>query len=179
MQEAERRKALREAGKPLSGYVRIDNVDCSDAILTTASFRQYTVVIPWSWLVSDNDKYGAALRKRDKYTHPDDFTQRRSPRLVLSAQYRDAKKRIAAEAVKQLPEGAQPFTGPVMVQATLIEPNRSRGRDVTNFCKLTHDALIGVCYKDDAQIDDAYWSRGAPDIDRPRLELTITELDPR
>jgi Holliday junction resolvase RusA-like endonuclease len=117
------------------------------------------VVLPWSHLCPDNRKHGAAIRGK-------------RPVILLTPEYRESKRKAHAEAVKQMPHAA--LTGPVSLVATLYPPNRSRTRDATNYCKMVHDALEGACYRNDGQIVRATWQFGAPDVDRPRVEIVIT-----
>jgi Holliday junction resolvase RusA-like endonuclease len=127
-----------------------------------------TLVIPWHYLVADNRKYGATGVGG-------------KARLFLTSEYSAAKRAVAVTARlegKKAKAKDLPLSVPVRVVATVYEPNRSRTRDVTNFCKLVHDALSGVIYEDDGQIDDARWIRGGIDKKNPRVEITITALSP-
>jgi Holliday junction resolvase RusA-like endonuclease len=126
----------------------------------TVAFMRF--VIPWSYLVTDNAKYAPALRGT-------------KPAMILTDAYRAASKRIHQEALNQL-DGAGWFVDPVSLQGVLFEPNQTAQRDITNYCKVVHDALEGVAYKNDRQIWRAVWERGPIDIDRPRLELTVRPL---
>ena len=64
--------------------------------------------------------------------------------------------------------------GPVRVHATVFFPNR-RG-DLDNRIKPTLDALQGVCFANDSQIWEVTFSR-ATDKDRPRVEITVEEIE--
>mgnify|MGYP001417846989 CR=1 FL=1 len=126
------------------------------------TFRR--VSLPWSVLVPDGEKHQPVIRGT-------------KPFMVLTMRYREAKIQ-ARRLLKQQCLGFAPLAGRVQVMATLFEPNVSRTRDVSNYAKLAHDALSGIVYVDDGQIDDLRWRRGAVCIDRPRLELSITEVSP-
>jgi Holliday junction resolvase RusA-like endonuclease len=163
--EAERRTARRAAGLPLedespktAAYVHV----------IEGSFRGLRrVTLPWSVLVPDGERFAAGVRRRSdgKYRAI----------LVMTLRYRKAK--AAARKLLQSDYGnVPPLTGRVRVAATLYEPNASRIRDVSNFAKLVNDAMTGIIYVDDGQIDEMHWQRGAPDIDRPRLEISVTEI---
>lgn len=117
--------------------------------------------LPWSHLLADNRKYAPALNKE------------RRPCIILTKDYRQAKKR-AVDALQEQLAGCKPIVGPVTLEARFWEPDRRWRRDITNYAKLVHDALNGLAYLDDSLIDEAQWIRAGVDIDRPRLELTIT-----
>ncbi|HEY2851152.1 MAG TPA: RusA family crossover junction endodeoxyribonuclease [Gemmatimonadaceae bacterium] len=99
--------------------------------------------------------------------------------LILSAAYRAGKKKAEDELRDQMTNGAypvHPLQGRLMLVARMFEPNRSSRRDIANYAKMVHDALTGIVYEDDSQLDRVTWIRAGVDIDRPRLELTITVL---
>jgi len=158
--EAERRKARRKAGLPL------DDTSPNTAVYVHViedSFRGFRkVTLPWSVLVPDNERTQPVIRGK-------------RPFLVLTKKYKGAKaeaRKIITQAYAHFP----PLTCRVSVDATLYEPNASRTRDISNYEKLVHDSLSGLLYVDDGQIDDLRWHRGHPDIDRPRLEISVTEI---
>lgn len=117
-----------------------------------------TLVIPFGILTSDNgrDKFMLARGK-----------------LILTGKYRDRK------AAVKLTAGAQ-YRGalvecPVHIATVLYEPDRRR-RDIANYNKFVNDALSGVVYVDDSQIDRVTNVRGPVDRANPRIEITITQL---
>jgi Holliday junction resolvase RusA-like endonuclease len=113
--------------------------------------------IPWSCLVSDNAKYGVLDGK-----------------LIAQKPYREAKKRIHALALEVM--GDRPsFLQPVALVARVWMPDNRR-HDLTNSCKLVHDALEDAVVEDDSQLHDVRWIRAGVDVDAPRAELTITPL---
>lgn len=115
------------------------------------------VRIPWSALVSDNDKYTVAHGK-----------------LVLTDPYRAAKKAIGnagADAMGGFPH----LDGPLSLTARVWMPD-NRPHDLTNFCKVVHDGLEKVVYRADSQLYDVRWIRAGVDVDAPRCELTISPL---
>jgi Holliday junction resolvase RusA-like endonuclease len=155
--EARRRSERAARGLPLNETANRNGAPPGVAHFVPAEVVR--VVLPWSFLCSDNDKDRAGIRGR------------RAVKLLTDA-YKDAKKKAHEEAVKQMPHAA--LAGPVSLVATLYPPNRSRTRDATNYCKMVHDALEGACYRNDGQIVRATWQFGAPDVDRPRVEIVIT-----
>jgi Holliday junction resolvase len=77
-------------------------------------------------------------------------------------------RRIKSEEGKQYMEQAgtiarryvsQPITGPVAVQI-LYCPKNQAGLDLDNVCKVVLDALTGVCWHDDRQINRLSIERG-------------------
>lgn len=64
----------------------------------------------------------------------------------------------------------------------MISLDRFHGVSSRNSCsdyaKLVHDALTGLAFVDDSQLDDVHWIRAGVDIDRPRLSLELTALAP-
>jgi Holliday junction resolvase RusA-like endonuclease len=128
-----------------------------------------SIVLPWSTLLTDNNRQHWV-----------------GTRMMTTKEYKLAKQR-AVEAIKAQIEASnwpdllghewQPlFTTPIAIKVALIEPNRSAKRDLLNYQKLICDAMSGVVYSDDSQIDDAHFMRGTPNIDRPRAEITVTPL---
>ena len=125
--------------------------------------------LPWSALISDNRKYGAATGRKG----PTSF-----PRLVLTPEYRAAKHKARSEAINamrleliQFPALARPLS----LEAKVFVPD-SRIHDVCNFAKCAHDAMEGVIFKTDSWLHDVRWIRAGIDVDQPRAELTITPL---
>lgn len=117
------------------------------------------LTLPWAVLVPDNAKYGVVRGK-----------------IILTKAYRTAKE--SARMLAQLTFKRRRLYGPVSVVATLYEPDRDRSRDLSNYCKLVHDALSDAAYTDDAQIDDVRWLRGPVDPKNPRCEITISPITP-
>jgi Holliday junction resolvase RusA-like endonuclease len=131
---------------------------------TSGSFRQTSVLprprleivrirLPWSTLVSDNQRSGATS--------------------WLGKEYRAAVARARIEVQKQLNAG--PIDVRVRVEGRLWEPNRQR-RDIANYEKLALDALKKLVYADDDLVDEIEWTRAGVDVDAPRLELTVIPL---
>jgi Holliday junction resolvase RusA-like endonuclease len=120
------------------------------------------ITLPWSALLGDNAKYAPAHRGQ-------------KPVIILTLAYRTAKARAQLTIERQL-IGLTPLEGPCSLCARMIEPDRRTRRDIANYAKLVHDALTGWAFVDDSQLDDVRWIRAGVDIDRPRLELTITAI---
>jgi Holliday junction resolvase RusA-like endonuclease len=119
------------------------------------------IVLPWSSLLADNRKYASN----------DDS-------VWTTKEYRAAKAKAVESITQQLPDGWTPIAVPVAFRLVFIEPNRQRRRDILNYQKLVCDALKGLVYVDDSLIDDHHWTRGIPDIDRPRAEITVQAIAP-
>ena len=168
--KAEREGRSRRAafgGLPGAGFV-VETAN-SGATTTLVSVRfegplllPVRLRIPWSALVSDNDKYTVNPRKRGS--------------LILTPEYREAKRRIAALAVGAM-QDRPAAQCPLALVARVWLPNR-RKHDVCNFSKCVHDALAGIVYQDDMWLHDMRWIRAGVDVDAPRCELTITPLTP-
>lgn len=67
-----------------------------------------------------------------------------------------------------------PLSGPLIVTMHLYHRTR-RKSDIDNFNKLVFDALSGIVYEDDEQIESLCISKGH-DKDNPRVELSIIEF---
>lgn len=125
------------------------------------------VTLPWSTLISDNRKYAPVLRGSGL---------RVRARMILTTTYREAYA-LARECINEQLSDRPLLTGRLALVATLYAPPaRGRKRDVANHAKFVQDCMNGVVYKDDEQIDDSRWIRGPNDVDRPRLEITVTQL---
>ncbi|MCA9180287.1 MAG: RusA family crossover junction endodeoxyribonuclease [Planctomycetales bacterium] len=68
----------------------------------------------------------------------------------------------------------QPLTGPLRVQVTPFFGTR-RKADIDNFNKLWADALTGIVWEDDSQIEELRL-RMAYDKQRPRIEVVTRAL---
>jgi len=68
----------------------------------------------------------------------------------------------------------KPLTGAVSADVTLFF-GMKRKADLDNFHKLSLDALTGIAYEDDSQIDELRVRRGY-DKKNPRIELTVATL---
>lgn len=65
----------------------------------------------------------------------------------------------------------EPLTGPLSLEVTLYFGTRRKG-DIDNFNKLVLDALTGIVWEDDSQIEELRL-RKAYDKERPRVEVEI------
>lgn len=68
-----------------------------------------------------------------------------------------------------------PIAGPVEVSIAIFFGTR-RKCDWDNFHKLSMDALTGIAWEDDSQIQLATVRKGY-DKERPRMEITIKEME--
>ena len=155
-EEAARRRTALTSGVPF--------VDRQQPSAADAGMR--CVRLPWSVLIADNAKYSTMVGSGNE-----------RGRIWLTEEYRLAKHHASLKASEQL-TGLAPLEGPVALEALLFEPDRKRMRDLSNYSKLVHDALNGLAYVDDRQIDRLTWIRAGVDIDAPRLEVTVVRIAP-
>ena len=78
-------------------------------------------------------------------------------RMIISAAGREYKRAVAVAAFEQ---DAFLIRGAIAVQIAATAPDNRR-RDLDNILKATLDALGGVCYEDDSQIENlaVFWTR--------------------
>ena len=138
------RAQLRKAGVDLTKLVRAKPV-----VPHTPFVGPVTIVVPFSDLCPDNQKFGAMV-VRGKGGKP-------RASLYLSSKYREAKRRIAELAQEAMGTMA-PEGGDVEATFQVWMPDRRR-RDMINYAKLLCDALSGIVYEDDSQITHARWTR--------------------
>lgn len=119
------------------------------------------IVLPWSTLVSDNDRLGVMNGQK-----------------IKTKVAREAMKRIRSIAESAVPEGFRAAAYPVALEAKVYFPRNSAVGDAPNFAKHVHDSLEGIVYQNDRWLYDARWRRAGSDIDHPRAEITITLLAP-
>lgn len=91
-------------------------------------------------------------------------------RIVPTAQGRDYK-----ELVRITNHECVPLEGDVRITLTVYRPQK-RG-DLDNVLKVALDALIGVCYGDDAQIVEIHAYRH-DDKHNPRVEVVVETIIP-
>lgn len=116
------------------------------------------IVLPWAVVVSDNQRHGLV-----------------GGRVRLTGRYR---QRLATASL--LVAGSwrgEALRGRAALSVVVHAPDRRR-RDLANLLKHLCDALTGAALEDDAQLDDVRVTRGAIDRANPRVELTLTPLDP-
>lgn len=83
------------------------------------------------------------------------------------------------DCLRQLPPPSRPLAGPVNVKCLYFMPTRRRV-DLTNLLEATDDILVkaGVLADDCAAVVAAHdGSRVLLDRKRPRVEITITEME--
>tara|TARA_R100000365_G_C2726532_1_gene57730 strand:- start:594 stop:917 length:324 start_codon:yes stop_codon:yes gene_type:complete len=68
----------------------------------------------------------------------------------------------------------EPLSVPLAIEVTIYFPTKRRS-DWDNFHKLSMDALSGIVWEDDSQIEDARVLKRY-DKYKPRIEITITPL---
>jgi Holliday junction resolvase RusA-like endonuclease len=116
------------------------------------------LTFPWSVLVPDNRRT-APFRGRQVLTH----------------EYRQAKEAMFMLARMQY-RGPQFRQRGLAIHAVLFVPDNRR-RDPTNYAKMIQDALQGVVYVDDSQLDDCRYTRGGLDPANPRVEIVVRVAD--
>lgn len=164
--EAERRNALREQGHATLGERMVKNGHAVRVPVIDDGVR--CIVLPWSMLCSDNNRVAPATRKVGAGGE-------RKAVFLLTQEFRNAKSAGREKAMRDVHE-LPPLDGRIEFTARLYEPNRTSHRDIQNFAKLAADVCSGIAYTDDKQIDRALWYREPPDIDAPRLVLTVRKL---
>ncbi|WP_024356716.1 RusA family crossover junction endodeoxyribonuclease [Leucobacter chironomi] len=88
---------------------------------------------------------------------------------------REAEGRVLA-AFRAAYPNAEPLTGRLLVEARFYRATR-RGVDADNLAKLAMDALNGVAFVDDEQIEKFIVERHYGAGDRARTEVRIYEKD--
>ena len=124
------------------------------------------ILIPWSYLVSDNER-------KEPYLVQDGG--RVVARMRLSRKYANALSAIGQLARNKVGE-CEPYAGPLAIEVRVWVPGNSAHHDIANFCKLVHDALERVVYRNDTWLHDIHWRRCGVDVDAPRAEISLTPL---
>ena len=113
----------------------------------------YDIVLPWRGLVPDNRRFIGGKAH------------------VLTRRYRTGKELCATLAMTQVrgrpvhPEGA------VWMHLAFYMPDKRR-RDPNNLLKGIADALEGIVYVDDKQIEKLEWENMGIDRKYPRVEIS-------
>jgi hypothetical protein len=125
----------------------------------------FTLRIPWSHLVSDNEHTAAIIKGKAV--------------PLRTKRYREAKRALRRHAQAALGRGIyEPATYPLEVTAHVWVPDAIRAYDVSNIGKCLLDALETVVYTKDHWAYRTHWLREGVDVDAPRAELTICRIDP-
>jgi hypothetical protein len=122
--------------------------------------------IPWSHLVSDNQRFTIAVQNAGGGVRHC---------LVLRQEYRDAKAAIRGQVALQLGE-VTPVAMPLSLVAAVWVPDE-RPHDCVNFAKLLHDSLEKVIYTNDRWLYSAHWYRAGVRVDQPGADITIAPLE--
>lgn len=125
-----------------------------------------TLLLPWSYLVSDNAKYVARIAGT---------MEKPVPKLNLSPEYRRGKG-LVHDAARTKLGLVEPAAIPLALEARVWVPDDNRAHDVCNFAKCVHDALEDVVYTKDRWLHDIHWIRAGVDVDAPRCEIRIAPL---
>ncbi len=83
-----------------------------------------------------------------------------------------AQEKLVADAAKAA--GAVPFAGPVRLTVRAYRATKRRC-DWDNLGKLVSDALNGICWEDDSQVEDARVLKFL-DRDNPRTEVDVAPM---
>jgi Holliday junction resolvase RusA-like endonuclease len=118
------------------------------------------IVIPWKFLAQCNHRLMPVIRGN-------------KARLITAAGYREAKER-AEWHIKKHWKG-QPLTVPVQLEARCYFPDR-RKRDAGNLSKMVLDAMSGIVFDDDSQVEDERWIKAGYDKRDPRIEVSVLPL---
>jgi Holliday junction resolvase RusA-like endonuclease len=120
--------------------------------------RDLRLTLPWDVMTPDNRRF-----------HP-------GRGHVLTTRYRRGKEAAYLLVMSQVkaPRPVFPVEA-VQVSLDFFVPDKRR-RDPTNLLKGLLDALEGVVYSDDKQIEALSWRKGALDRENPRVEITISPL---
>lgn len=118
------------------------------------------LTLPWDCLTPDNRRFN----------HQRGHT--------LTVRYREGKEKIYLLAKSQIrpPRPAFP-TERVQMNLQFFVPDK-RKRDPSNLLKGMCDALEGVVYTDDKQIDGLSWRRAGLDRQNARVEITVCLYTP-
>lgn len=122
-----------------------------------------TITIPWRFVQHDNHRLMPARPRQGQYT----------ARLITAPEYRAAKE--AAEWVIKGQWRNEKLRGGLVLVARCFFPDNRR-RDAGNYRKLCTDAMSGICYDDDAQLESETWQKAGIDKTNPRVEISITPL---
>lgn len=104
--------------------------------------------------LSVNHTYGQTGNRRFMYTRGKEY-----------------KEKIS-ELARKVMDDDPPINGPVVVRITYTFPDKRR-RDVTNYDKGILDAMQGIVYHDDTQIEEITLKKVAPDRNTPKTEIEI------
>lgn len=80
------------------------------------------------------------------------YYRRSGHTMYLSKSGRQFKEDAAIDVFAAVGK-VKPLTGRIGVQIELVAPNKTRDTDIDNRVKATLDALQGLLYEDDSQID--------------------------
>ncbi len=122
------------------------------------------LTLPWSLLVSDNERKEPYLVLEGGKQHA---------RMRLTKRYREAAAKIE-QLVKAKLGDATPAAVPLELTARVFVPGGRLDADVVNFAKGVHDALEYCAGELAARLHAVHWIRAGVDVDAPRAEVNIT-----
>jgi Holliday junction resolvase RusA-like endonuclease len=128
-------------------------------LLMPKARSEVRLTLPWDCLTPDN-------RRFNQQGH------------VLTTRYREGKEKIYLLAMIQIrpPRPAFP-TEKVQMNLQFFVPDK-RKRDPNNLLKGIADALEGVVYTDDKQIDGLSWKKAGLSRQNSRVEITVCLYTP-
>lgn len=128
------------------------------------------IVLPWSMLVSDNEREKASAVRGKNGTV--------QPRKLLTPKYKAAREKIVEKARAAMVEDGYefaPLDRAVSLYARVWVPD-NRLHDVKNFSKGVEDALEKIVYTNDKWVWRSTWERAGVCVDAPRAEIEIAPI---
>lgn len=119
------------------------------------------IVLPWRFIAQANHRLMPVLRGG-------------RARVITSPEYRQAKE-SATLSIRRQWKGSK-LAGPLQLVARCYFPDK-RKRDSSNYAKMIEDAMSGIAYDDDSQIEDSRWIKAGYDKENPRIEITVAPLE--
>lgn len=120
------------------------------------------IVLPWKFLAQANHRLMPVLRGGRAM-------------LITSPPYRQAKESAELSIKRQWGSHVK-LSGPLSLTARCWFPDR-RKRDAMNLAKMVGDALSGIVYDDDSQIEDERWIKAGTDKENPRVEIVVRPIE--
>lgn len=96
-------------------------------------------------------------------------------RVLVSKEWREYRRAVATALLAARP-GGEPLSGRLSVEIVARVPDKRR-RDLDNVLKAALDALTGILYHDDSQIDYLSIKRDYADDKLGQLVVTLSSCD--
>lgn len=120
------------------------------------------ITVPWKFCAQANHRLRPIVVKG-------------RPRLSTNPEYSIAKQG-AEYHIKAQWRGRMVTDIPLQLVARCYFPDK-RKRDASNLSKLILDAMSGIVFEDDSQVEDERWIKAGYDKTDPRIEITLLPLD--